>query len=111
MSPPPTPAAYEYAGSHEHPVNRVLHAIGIPIICVRRHRRDPRPAGGRRLATDGFHRGRWWLDSPVRGSRHRGEPPGHSRQPEGGARCAPMVAAWGWEIRTPHAPRRATSPK
>lgn len=30
--PPPTPAAYEYAGSHEHPVNRVLHAIGIPII-------------------------------------------------------------------------------
>lgn len=29
---PPTPAAYEYAGSHEHPVNRVLHAIGIPII-------------------------------------------------------------------------------
>lgn len=26
------PAAYEYAGSHEDPVNRVLHAISIPVI-------------------------------------------------------------------------------
>ena len=30
--PTQTPAAYEYAASHKHRVNRVLHAIGIPVI-------------------------------------------------------------------------------